>query len=82
VAAQELLGDLHMRLEATDQEILLLLYLGYSQASISRRVHISRRTVQRRIEHLRELLGAASQVALGARAQEMGLLPPAAMAPL
>ncbi|MEV0386809.1 winged helix-turn-helix transcriptional regulator [Nonomuraea sp. NPDC050643] len=66
-----------VRLEAIDGKILALLYLGYSQAAISRHVHISRRTVQRRIGFLMELLEAASLVALGARAQEIGLLPPA-----
>lgn len=65
-----------MRLEAIDGKILALLYLGYSQSAISRKVHLSRRTVQRRIGFLMELLDAASPVALGARAQERGLLPP------
>ncbi|CAL9520057.1 LuxR C-terminal-related transcriptional regulator [Streptomyces sp. MS2A] len=57
-----------------DQKILHLLYAGFSDASIARRLGMGHRTVQRRIQRLMERLRANGRVALGARAQELGLL--------
>ncbi|MEU0592657.1 MULTISPECIES: helix-turn-helix domain-containing protein [Streptomyces] len=60
--------------------ILNLLYAGFSDASIARRLGVGHRTVQRRVQRLMEQLRANGRVALGARAQELGLLPPRASA--
>ncbi|WP_199807464.1 LuxR C-terminal-related transcriptional regulator [Streptomyces sp. NRRL F-5650] len=60
--------------------ILNLLYAGFSDASIARRLGVGHRTVQRRVQRLMEQLRAKGRVALGARAQELGLLPPRASA--
>ncbi|MFD8428247.1 response regulator transcription factor [Streptomyces coelicoflavus] len=60
-----------------EQRILNLLYAGFSDASIARRLGVGHRTVQRRVQRLMEQLGANGRVALGARAQELGLLRPA-----
>ncbi|CAL9508023.1 hypothetical protein G3I36_35560 [Streptomyces sp. SID10362] len=57
-----------------DRKILHLLYAGFSDASIARRLGMGHRTVQRRIQRLMERLRANGRVALGARAQELGLL--------
>ncbi|MFG3247566.1 helix-turn-helix domain-containing protein [Streptomyces sp. NPDC048187] len=50
------------------------MYAGFSDASIARRLGVGHRTVQRRVQRLMEQLGANGRVALGARAQELGLL--------
>lgn len=57
-----------------DRKILNLLYAGFSDASIARRLGVGHRTVQRRVQRLMEQLRANGRVALGARAQELGLL--------
>ncbi|MEU5221801.1 LuxR C-terminal-related transcriptional regulator [Streptomyces toyocaensis] len=51
-----------------------LLYAGLGDASIARQLDVGHRTVQRRIQRLMDHLGANGRVALGARAQELGLL--------
>ncbi|MGW7629677.1 response regulator transcription factor [Streptomyces griseoincarnatus] len=61
-------------IDANDRKILNLLYAGLSDASIARQLDVGHRTVQRRIRRLMERLQANGRVALGARAQELGLL--------
>ncbi|RZB18103.1 winged helix-turn-helix transcriptional regulator [Streptomyces sp. F001] len=61
-------------MDASDRKILNLLYAGLNDASIARQLAIGHRTVQRRVQRLMELLQANGRVALGARAQELGLL--------
>ena len=63
-------------LDANDRKILNLLYAGLNDASIARQLAIGHRTVQRRVQRLMERLQANGRVALGARAQELGLLHP------
>ncbi|MFE0673206.1 response regulator transcription factor [Streptomyces sp. NPDC058867] len=62
--------------DTNDRKILNLLYAGRSDASIARQLDMGHRTVQRRIQRLMEQLQANGRVALGARAQELGLLQP------
>lgn len=64
------------RIDADDRKILNLLYAGLNDASIARQLAIGHRTVQRRVQRLMERLQANGRVALGARAQELGLLRP------
>ncbi|CAL9529345.1 hypothetical protein SUDANB176_04018 [Streptomyces sp. enrichment culture] len=64
------------QIDANDRKILNLLYAGLDDASIARRLSVGHRTVQRRIRRLMERLQANGRVALGARAQELGLLHP------
>ncbi|WP_354410324.1 LuxR C-terminal-related transcriptional regulator [Streptomyces sp. PvP037] len=61
-------------IDANDRKILNLLYTGLSDASIARHLDVGHRTVQRRVQRLMEQLQANGRVALGARAQELGLL--------
>ncbi|MFI8531130.1 DNA-binding response regulator [Streptomyces aquilus] len=65
-------------IDIDDRRILNLLYLGLNDASIGRRLGMGHRTVQRRVQRLMDRLDVVGRVALGARAQELGLLPPAA----
>jgi len=58
----------------TELKILSLLYSGLDDASIARRLHVGHRTVQRHVQGLMIRLDAPGRVALGARAQEFGLL--------
>ncbi|MFI6403261.1 response regulator transcription factor [Streptomyces sp. NPDC050548] len=62
-------------LEETDQQILALLYQGLVDAAVARKLGLGHRTVQRRVQNLMELLQVRGRVALGAKAQELGLLP-------
>jgi len=62
-------------IDACDRRILNLLYMGLNDASIARRLGVGHRTVQRKIQRLMERLEANGRMALGARAQEFGLLP-------
>ncbi|MFJ8085230.1 LuxR C-terminal-related transcriptional regulator [Streptomyces sp. NPDC096205] len=62
-------------LEEKDRRILELLFQGFGDASVGRQLGISHRTVQRRVGRLMTLLGVTGRVALGARVQELGLLP-------
>ncbi|MDV9173050.1 LuxR C-terminal-related transcriptional regulator [Streptomyces sp. W16] len=61
--------------EETDQQILELLYQGLVDAAVARKLGLGHRTVQRRVQNLMELLQVRGRVALGAKAQELGLLP-------
>ena len=60
--------------DETDLQILNLLYLGLADAAVGRRLGMGHRTVQRRVRDMMARLEAKSRVALGARAQELGLL--------
>ncbi|WP_223190693.1 DNA-binding response regulator [Streptomyces sp. TRM68416] len=51
-----------------------MLHRGLGDAAIGRRLGIGHRTVQRRVHRLMERWSAPGRVALGARAQELGLL--------
>jgi DNA-binding NarL/FixJ family response regulator len=57
-----------------DAELLRLLFLGCDQVQIARDLHLSRRTVQRRIKSLMNKFDAPGMLALGARAGRAGLL--------
>ncbi|MER5664219.1 LuxR C-terminal-related transcriptional regulator [Streptomyces mirabilis] len=61
--------------EETDQRILELLYQGLADATVARKLGLGHRTVQRRVQNLMTLLQVRGRVALGAKAQELGLLP-------
>ncbi|WP_108007888.1 response regulator transcription factor [Streptomyces sp. VMFN-G11Ma] len=63
----------HLELEETDQKILDLLFRGLSDAVIARRLGLGHRTVQRRVGNLMRRLSVSGRVALGAKAQELGL---------
>ncbi|MFF1465429.1 helix-turn-helix domain-containing protein [Streptomyces sp. NPDC058330] len=54
--------------------ILDLLHEGLDDAAIARRLGVGHRTVQRRVRGLMERWQVVGRVALGARAQEFGLL--------
>jgi DNA-binding CsgD family transcriptional regulator len=61
-------------IEADERRILDLLYAGLNDATIARRLGMGHRTVQRKVQRLMERLHANGRVALGAHAQELGLL--------
>ncbi|WP_306944526.1 LuxR C-terminal-related transcriptional regulator [Streptomyces phaeochromogenes] len=61
-------------LDEVDQQILSLLYDGFDDATVARRLGLGHRTVQRRVQNLMITLNAKGRVALGARAQQFGLL--------
>lgn len=63
-------------IETDERRILDLLYTGLNDASIARRLGVGHRTVQRKVQRLMGRLQANGRVALGARAQELGLLRP------
>ncbi|MFI7408670.1 response regulator transcription factor [Streptomyces sp. NPDC049627] len=65
--------------DTDERRILNLLYTGLNDASIARHLGVGHRTVQRKVQRLMERLQANGRVALGARAQELGLLPPAGL---
>ncbi|WP_326844475.1 LuxR C-terminal-related transcriptional regulator (plasmid) [Streptomyces sp. NBC_01558] len=65
-------GDIEIR--EADRKILRLLYSGLDDARVATELGVSHRTVQRRVQSLMSLLGARGRLALGARAQEAGLL--------
>lgn len=60
-------------LSQTDREIVRLLYQGLGDAAIGRRLGLGHRTVQRHVQQLMRRWGVLGRVALGARAQELGL---------
>lgn len=60
-------------IEETDRKILQLLYLGLSDAGVARQLGLGHRTVQRRVGNLMVQLRVRGRVALGAKAQEIGL---------
>jgi DNA-binding NarL/FixJ family response regulator len=57
-----------------DQEILGLLCQGLADAAVARRLGLGHRTVQRRVQHIMSVLQVTGRVALGAKAQALGLL--------
>ncbi|MET4657256.1 DNA-binding NarL/FixJ family response regulator [Streptomyces sp. PvP037] len=62
-----------MTVGQVDVVIVRLLYQGLGDAAIGRRLGLGHRTVQRRIQQLMRRWGVPGRVALGARAQELGL---------
>lgn len=73
-------GTRTLCIESDERRILDLLYTGLNDASIARRLGVGHRTVQRKVQRLMERLQANGRVALGARAQELGLLRPVGLA--
>lgn len=63
-----------LEISEIESKILNLMYSGLDDATIARRLNIGYRTVQRRVQGLMLRVGATGRVALGARAQELGLL--------
>ncbi|MFE0258304.1 LuxR C-terminal-related transcriptional regulator [Streptomyces sp. NPDC059010] len=61
-------------IDEVDLCILRLLFEGLGEDAIGRRLGIGRRTVQRRIRNLMLRWQVKGRVALGARAQQLGLL--------
>ncbi|MFF0017628.1 helix-turn-helix domain-containing protein [Streptomyces sp. NPDC005374] len=61
-------------LDDMDIVIVRLLSQGLGDAAIGRRLGIGHRTVQRRVQRVMNRWGVVGRVALGARAQELGLL--------
>ena len=59
-------------LSAEQVSLLTLVCDGQSDWTISRKTGLSLRTVQRRIQGLKQLLGVDSRAALAARAVELG----------
>ncbi|MCX4660709.1 DNA-binding response regulator [Streptomyces sp. SID4919] len=61
--------------EATETEIriLRLLHEGLDDAAVARRLCVGHRTVQRRVHDLMKRWEVNGRVALGARAQELGV---------
>ncbi|WP_253267098.1 LuxR C-terminal-related transcriptional regulator [Streptomyces sp. NL15-2K] len=51
-----------------------LLYVGLSDAGVARQLGLGHRTVQRRVGNLMGQLRVKGRVALGAKAQELGLV--------
>ena len=62
------------QLKETDFKILELLYSGLSDAGVARQLGIGHRTVQRRVGNIMSQFQVRGRVALGAKAQELGLL--------
>ncbi|WP_346345421.1 helix-turn-helix transcriptional regulator [Streptomyces sp. SID5643] len=54
--------------------MLRLLYQGLDDATVARRLGVSHRTVQRRVQRIMADLGVSGRFALGAKAQELGLI--------
>lgn len=67
------MGATETHIEEIDHQILELLHQGLNDAVVARQLGIGHRTVQRRVGNLMHHLGATGRVALGARAQELGL---------
>lgn len=61
-------------IDDVELSILLLLFQGLGEAAIGRRLGLGHRTVQRRMRNLMIRWRVTGRVALGARAQELGLL--------
>ncbi|WP_097267029.1 LuxR C-terminal-related transcriptional regulator [Streptomyces sp. TLI_55] len=61
-------------IDEVELRILRLLCEGLGEAAIGRRVGLGHRTVQRRMRNLMTRWQVNGRVALGARAQELGLL--------
>lgn len=60
--------------DGNDRDVLRLLYLGLDDATVARRLGVSHRTVQRRVQRIMTDLGVSGRFALGAKAQELGLI--------
>ena len=54
-------------------EVLRLTAGGLPVAEVARRLHVSRKTVERHLRHCRQRLSAVNDVQLGAVAERMGL---------
>lgn len=61
-------------IDQLDIRILQLLHDGHTEAAIARMSALSYRTVQRRIQRLKDEFAATSRFALGAAAERRGLL--------
>ncbi|RBM04864.1 LuxR family transcriptional regulator [Streptomyces sp. PT12] len=61
-------------LTAGDQHLLSLLVAGVSDKAIASQLQLSRRTVQRRVQHLMSLTGAANRMQLAWQAARRGLI--------
>lgn len=68
------LDQTDLELDRTDRLIIRLLHQGLGDAAIGRRLRIGHRTVQRRVQRVMDRWNIVGRVALGARAQELGLL--------
>ena len=64
-----------IRGDESDRGLLTLLYQGLDDATVARRLGVSHRTVQRRVQRIMSDLGVSGRFALGAKAQELGLIP-------
>ncbi|WP_377273183.1 helix-turn-helix domain-containing protein [Peterkaempfera sp. SMS 1(5)a] len=53
------------QLDPIDRKIVALLHIGLTDAAIARQLDVSHRTVQRRLHHLMESVGAATRFQLG-----------------
>ncbi|BFO13951.1 hypothetical protein SHKM778_03390 [Streptomyces sp. KM77-8] len=60
--------------DESDRDLLALLYQGFDDATVARRLGVSHRTVQRRVRRIMSDLGVSGRFALGAKAQELGLI--------
>jgi len=61
-------------IDEVELRILQLLFEGLGEAAVGRRLGLGHRTVQRRMRNLMIRWRVTGRVALGARAQELGLL--------
>ncbi|MEV2211117.1 LuxR C-terminal-related transcriptional regulator [Streptomyces sp. NPDC050997] len=61
-------------IDEVELRILQLLFEGLGEAAVGRRLGLGHRTVQRRMRNLMIRWRVKGRVALGARAQELGLL--------
>ncbi|MFC3572675.1 helix-turn-helix domain-containing protein [Streptomyces yaanensis] len=61
-------------LSATDRRLLALLVAGVADKAIATQMGLSRRTVQRRVQHMMELAGAATRMQLAWHAARRGWL--------
>lgn len=63
-----------LKLDDTEISMLRLMCIGLSDEAVARRLRVSHRTVQRRAQQLMAKLSVPNRFALGARAQQLGLL--------
>ncbi|MEV3858715.1 helix-turn-helix domain-containing protein [Streptomyces sp. NPDC050095] len=68
------MSEVHWDVDRLDILILRLLHDGHTEAAIARMATLSYRTVQRRIQRMKEEFGVTSRFALGATAERKGLL--------
>ncbi|WP_328910634.1 LuxR C-terminal-related transcriptional regulator [Streptomyces sp. NBC_00234] len=61
-------------IDDTELRILCMLHEGVNDATIARRLGVGHRTVQRRVHDLMQRWEVTGRFALGAHAQEVGLL--------